>query len=271
MADKISEAAAQSKGGTASTSKGRVQQESLRSSRYWEIDCLRGLSIVAMVIYHEIWNLSFFGLVDWYIPGPGFQAAARSIGTSFLTIVGISLYISFHRRQLAGQDPRRRLALRGLKLLLWAAVVTSVTVFFLDNPVYFGILHLISAASLLSIPVLPSPKIAGILGLLILVCDFAAPPLNAASPWLLPLGVARVRYAMADYYPLVPWLGVVYIGIYVGSLAYPLAARRAGVRMQPDSYAVSTLVALGRRSLVIYLAHQPILLALTLLIREAIK
>ena len=133
--------------------------------RYWELDCLRGISIVAMVIYHQIWNLAFLGLVDWYIPGPGFQMVARSIGTAFLTLVGICLYISFHRRGgRLDQTVWRRFALRGIKLFAWGLVITGVTVCFLPNPVFFGILHLIGAATLLSIPLLPHPWLAGSLG-----------------------------------------------------------------------------------------------------------
>ncbi|MDT8357971.1 MAG: heparan-alpha-glucosaminide N-acetyltransferase domain-containing protein, partial [Methanomicrobiaceae archaeon] len=31
--------------------------------RYWEIDALRGVAIVAMVLFHIVFDLSFFGIL----------------------------------------------------------------------------------------------------------------------------------------------------------------------------------------------------------------
>ena len=187
----------------------------------------------------------------------------RSIGTAFLTLVRICLYISFHRRGgRLDQTVWRRFALRD-KAFAWGLVITGVTVCFLPNPVFFGILHLIGAATLLSIPLLPHPWLAGSLGFLILIAAYSLPTLNLPSPWLLPLGIATLPFSMADYYPLVPWLGVVYLGIYLGSLAYPRGTRQRGARPQPNSPIISGLILLGRNSLRIYLLHQPLLLAAT--------
>ena len=63
---------------------------------------------------------------------------------------------------------------------------------------------------------------------MILIAAYSLPTLNLPSPWLLPLGIATLPFSMADYYPLVPWLGVVYLGIYLGSLAYPRGTRTKG-------------------------------------------
>ena len=57
--------------------------------------------------------------------------------------------------------------------------------------------------------------------------------------------------------PLVPWLGFVLAGMAIARPALP--ALRAGAWM-PRSKAGKTIAAAGRHSLVIYLAHQPLLL-----------
>ncbi|MCB0235945.1 MAG: DUF1624 domain-containing protein, partial [Anaerolineae bacterium] len=36
----------------------------LRADRLWEIDALRGIAIIMMVIYHLLWDLSSMGGFD---------------------------------------------------------------------------------------------------------------------------------------------------------------------------------------------------------------
>jgi uncharacterized membrane protein len=75
------------------------------------------------------------------------------------------------------------------------------------------------------------------------------------QPWLNWIGMMTHKPATEDYVPLFPWLGVVLIGVAVGSLL-PRMQRTlaAGDRIAPR-----WLAWVGRHSLVIYLAHQPIL------------
>jgi uncharacterized membrane protein len=35
-----------------------------KTSRYWEVDTLRGVAIVLMVFYHLAWDLNYFGAVN---------------------------------------------------------------------------------------------------------------------------------------------------------------------------------------------------------------
>jgi len=59
------------------------------------VDVARGLALVAMAIYHFVWDLDFFGYID---PGTsitgGWRIFARCIAISFLFIVGVSLHLA---------------------------------------------------------------------------------------------------------------------------------------------------------------------------------
>ena len=70
----------------------------------------------------------------------------------------------------------------------------------------------------------------------------------------------------ADYFPLLPWFGIVLLGIFVGQLLYPGGARRFNLPNLGGGSGMKELVWLGRHSLIIYLIHQPFLFAILNLI-----
>jgi uncharacterized membrane protein len=72
------------------------------------------------------------------------------------------------------------------------------------------------------------------------------------------LGFTTAKPATEDFVPLAPWAGVVFVGIALGH-----ALIRANFR--PVAFLDATpewIRWLGRHSLVVYMVHQPILLAL---------
>lgn len=235
-------------------------------ARYWEIDLVRGIGVAAMIGFHLAWNLWYFGAVKWNILGTFSQSIARTIGSMFLSLVGVSLSISYQRARLHLSPTQLALKYikRGLRLLGWGIVITIVTRLVINAPVYFGVLHLIGTATLLSIPFLPHAVLAATVGISVIVYTLLIPRLPYFSLWLLPLGLTEVRHPMSDYYPLFPWYGVVLLGVYLGQTTYPGGNRRVCLP-PPRSRLARGLVFLGRHALPIYLIHQPVLFALTFL------
>lgn len=111
-----------------------------------------------------------------------------------------------------------------------------------------------------------APLVA-LIGILALAVGHILNGLSAPWPWLLPLGVAPQGMRMVDYYPLLPWFGVMLLGIAAGKVAYASGVRRFSLPDLSTSATVGALSLVGRHSLLIYLAHQPILIGALLLLR----
>ena len=77
--------------------------------------------------------------------------------------------------------------------------------------------------------------------------------------WLNRVGLMTYRPATEDYVPLLPWFGVVLVGIGIGSwlLQHRLQALQRISRRSPR-----WLTWLGRHSLLVYMVHQPIMVGL---------
>jgi uncharacterized membrane protein len=129
--------------------------------------------------------------------------------------------------------------------------------------VAFGILHLIGVSIILAYPLLRYRFANLILGLSLIAVGvyMRIEGVSSESPWLLPFGVVPESLVMPDYRPLLPWFGVVLLGVFAGNVVYGGGGRPAlfaGKAPAP----VGPLLPLGRNSLFIYLVHQPILIAL---------
>ena len=85
---------------------GEILQSISKSTRLWEVDTLRGIAIVLMVIYHFVWDLSYFGLYSVNVFSMPWQIFARSIGSTFIFLLGLSLTLSYSREvQRLGSVP----------------------------------------------------------------------------------------------------------------------------------------------------------------------
>ncbi len=234
--------------------------------RWTALDAARGLAVVAMVVFHLIWDLAHFGYIAPTIPWSApVRAFGHSIAFSFLFIAGVSLALA-HRDAIHWPAFWRRFA-----IIAGAAALVSAGTYavFPDAYVFFGILHVIAAASLAAIPLLraPWPLTLGV-ALLVLAAPwmFASPRFDADG--LMWLGLGTREPMTQDWRPFFPWVGALLMGV---------AARRAlslrflwvggheiadGSRNLPKGRSARALPFLGRHSLLIYLAHQPALFAL---------
>jgi uncharacterized membrane protein len=233
-----------------------------RSTRYPELDLLRTLAIGCMVAYHAAYDLdAFYG---WNIDATrgAWKIFQIGIGSLFLLLIGLSFAASAR-----GRSPAviRHRAARRFATLLAAAVIVSAATYVTDRDTYvrFGILHLAAFAALL-LPFLRSMGAWNLLGGgLIVGGGLLIGRPTVSHPWLLWLGFPQSGFRSVDYYPLIPWLGAIAIGLGLGHLLYIRGWRG---EPGPTSRAAALLGLPGRRSLFIYLAHQPIILALLWLI-----
>ncbi|WP_036284684.1 heparan-alpha-glucosaminide N-acetyltransferase [Methylocystis sp. ATCC 49242] len=225
--------------------------------RWGALDAARGLAVVAMVVFHLIWDLGHFGHIAASIPWSApVKAFGHAIAFSFLFIAGVSLV-------LANEDHMRWPAFwRRFAIIAGAAALVSAGTYaiFPAAFVFFGILHCIAAASLVALPFLRGPwLLAAAAGAFF----FAAPHVLASpafnSNWLQWLGLSTTEPLTQDWRPLFPWAGALLLGV-AAAKALPLPVP-AGGREDRLPRASAALKFLGRHSLLIYLAHQPILFA----------
>lgn len=237
-------------------------QSPVHEERLWEVDAARGIAVILMIIFHLAWDLQFLGLSAVNVFSGPWQAFARGIGSSFAFLLGLALALVGAR--LGDQRALRHYALRRGAIIFGLGMLISLATFLAlgEQYVRFGILHLLGAMLIIAAPFIALPAwIALSAGLLMIGLGALIAGRSLPGPWLLWLGIPQAGTAMADYYPLLPWGGPALLGVAFGRWAYAGGKRRFALPSWATTPPIRGLRLLGRHSLLIYLVHQPILLA----------
>ena len=225
------------------------------ANRLLWLDASRTLALLAMVVFHFARDLEFFGVLPSGVTMTGGWALfARVIAGFFLFFSGVSLIVA-HGSGLRFHAWAKRLA-----MLVLAALLVSVATYvaFPESYVYFGILHVIAACSLIGFLMIAAPAWAFIVSAcLVLVADAYLGRQVFVSPWLAWTGLGSTVRPSLDFLPLVPWLAPFLMGMAFAKL---VPMRGVFGTMQATRL-VTAMTWPGRNSLAVYLCHQPVLLA----------
>jgi uncharacterized membrane protein len=233
------------------------------ASRFREIDTTRGIAILMMILFHTLFDLSFFSIAPVNVSTGFWRWFAIATASLFLLVAGISLVVS-HARSAAtctGFELTKKFLFRGAGIFALGLLVTLATWFYLhEGFVVFGILHLIGVSVILSPLFFRFGKYNILIGLFCIAAGFFIGHIPGPI-WLLPLGIYPASFISVDYTPIIPWFGVVLFGMGTGEFLYAGGVRRFAVPCLPDRIAVP-LSFLGQHSLIIYLIHQPLIILL---------
>ena len=233
-------------------------------NRFWEIDFLRGIAIIMMIVYHTAYDLIYFAGYG-FILGGFWTFLQKATGGLFIVLVGISLTLSYNKAVKKQKDENilfRKYLKRGLTVFSWGLVITVLTLIFLkEGTVYFGILHFIGLSIILAYPFIKKRSFNLIAGIIILILGTVVRKVFINSYMLLWLGIMPTKFYTVDYFPIIPWFGIVLIGIFIGNTFYKGYKRGLKIPDLSKNNAIKPLCFMGKYALVIYLVHQPILLA----------
>ncbi|MEM4318454.1 MAG: heparan-alpha-glucosaminide N-acetyltransferase [Candidatus Pacearchaeota archaeon] len=230
--------------------------------RFFEIDLLRGIAVIMMIVFHFVFDLDFFKVASLNLDNYFWLVFARATAIIFIFLVGLSLTISYSRKK-AQQDGFKKYLKRGLKILSLGFIITLVTfIAFPQWTIWFGILHFIGLSIIIAYPLLVLSKkkyfnfVILFLVLITIIGGFLINRYSYDFPYLLWLGLEPSTFYTFDYFPLLPWFGVVMLGIFVGKLVYK---QGKSPLKQKQVFPLKLFTFLGRHSLIIYLLHQPVL------------
>lgn len=231
--------------------------------RYWEIDFLRGIAILLMIVLHFFVDLSVLQMYEFPFSRTIWSFWQKTTAAIFLLLVGICLIISHHHevQHITGKEARlfSKYLKRGLVIFSYGLLITIVTRIYLkEGYVVFGVLHLIGATIILSYPLLTLRYLNLFLGAAVIIVGFYLNSFHFTFPWLLWAGFRKSGFYSVDYFPIFPWLGFVLIGLFLGEWLYSPKGRMFPLNDCSQLIWVRCFCYLGKHSLKVYLIHQPL-------------
>ncbi len=233
------------------------------------LDEIRGLAVFCMIFYHAFFILGEFFNAEW----------ATELFIFFMPVqpffAGIFIFICGMSCTLSKSNLKRGAVLLGIALgmtLVTAVIMPKLG--FSECEIYFGILHFLAvcviAFALLSKKLFKLSPFAGAIICAVLyaftsgiesghlnygeLISIDLPQSLYASDFLMPLGIYSLSFYSADYFPLFPDIFIFFAGalcgIYFAKSGYPAWCYEKKLAF---------FGFLGKKALIIYIAHMPLI------------
>lgn len=238
--------------------------------RYWEVDALRGFALLVMIFFHILACMVVYHMIVETPFFLGFYQFFIISTVLFVLIAGVSLVLRHARKK--GKTTKTyylSIAKKACALFGIALMITAVTFIYskiaMSEPAFvlFGFLHMLSISMIISIPFLRFGKWNFITSAALIIIGLIPAVMN-----IFPIGVngaASVMYLfegmkMIEYFPILPWAGILLLGVSIGAVLYPNGIRRFNL---PDCGKIGSFLAKignGKVTLIVYIVHIPIIM-----------
>jgi len=260
-----------------------MQMDGKNKKRIWEMDFLRGFSIIMMVWDHLMYDFkslpawfsnyhsvnngtieTIVGFADTYWNSTLREYGHWAFVGIFLLVSGISF--TFSRSNLS----------RGLKLLAVAVLISVISmtlepIIGLQIGVFFGIIHMFAVGTLLVYilrKIWDNNLFMLLIGTAIIILGFVIEwdrvsyvgVITIDNFWQVIIGLKGYG---ADFFGIIPYVGVIMIGTVVGKVLYP---DRISLLPSLDKKWHKPFAFVGKHSLIIFVTHQIILAGLIFII-----
>ena len=240
------------------------------------LDELRGFAVFCMIFYHAFYTVGYFFNWEWgkFLVN-FFEPAEPYFAGLFILISGISSNLSHSNIE------------RGAKLFFVAYAVTLVTFFAVGKTeaIRFGILHMLAVSMMfygvfskllryiplwigfalnILLAVLTYNVKYGFLGISG-IWSITLPDSLFQTTYLYPIGFTYPGFYSSDYFPVMPWLFIFLAGCFFGRLASAKKFPKFSYKKHIPFFSF-----LGKNALVIYLAHQPVIFGICLVVSKFI-
>lgn len=250
-------------------------KEDTKKERVHFLDEIRGLAIFCMLFHHAFYDIgTVLGRDIGYELFDFFKIVQPFFWFAFIFISGVCTNLS------------RNVLRRGCMLMCVSFIITFVTAVIMPflgfggEKIYFGVIHCLASCMIftglfkkllakinfkIALPILLVLFMItynlqnGYLGFGSFSLD--VPDALESVGFLFPIGITSSSFYSSDYFPLFPWLFMFLMGVYVGGVWKERGFPKFMYKSRSKFFAK-----LGRYSLYIYIAHQPILFALFALI-----
>jgi uncharacterized membrane protein len=229
--------------------------------RKQEIDFIKGLAVILMVIYHYFYMAYLMGKPVIDINLPWVHAMAIIAHTTFIFMMGVNLHLSYKRDS---ENFYRKQIWRALKLLGLGLVMTIITYKLFPNAfIRYGIFHFLASAIIVSMGFIHSESLTSLGASVFAILSFIIGN-NPEKFYYLCTSTKNICFNLGlynyfdaiDHFSFIPFFVYVLLGIKTGQQFYKTGNETLfKINKNPISW-------IGKNSLNIYIVHWAVLYTL---------
>lgn len=235
----------------------------MNRKRYAGLDCLRGINLISMMLFHGTWDLVYIFGVDWKWFQSNFAYLwQQSICWLFILLSGFCWHFGSKKWK------------RGLIVFAAGFLVTVVTKLLMpESIIIFGVLTMLGSCMLFMIPLDKWLSTWNcIVGLIVAIVLFALtrnvnrgylgfemwnllslPEDWYANDFTTYLGFMKPGFFSTDYFSIIPWFFLFVTGYFLHGIV-----KKHKLLERIETSRCRWLEWMGRHSLLIYMLHQPV-------------
>lgn len=249
---------------------GKTETGKTETKRFIEIDFLKGLAIISMVIFHYFYLSTQMKIKTYNCRNGILKWLAKFAHLTFITVSGLNLAISTSNKKKSNFIKHK--LKRGLHLIIIGLIISYLTkIEFGSLFVKFGIMHFIGTATIISSFYADLPNFSMILSLVIFlmsgilsVTKIKYKFLNFCSKsplFCFIMGIFNVKYNSMDHFSIIPYLGYFSLGIGLAYVLYNVKQKSRKfsflgfIEKYKNNKIIKMISWLGKNSLSIYTIH----------------
>lgn len=248
--------------------------------RFPEIDILKGIAVILMVIFHFFYIFYLVGKPLVNMDSIVLLIIATISHYLFILLFGVNLSISYQNNK----DNKKKYFKKQLKrfgiFTFLSIVITLITYFaFPTKFVIFGIFHFFALSTLVS-QLFIMNKMTTLLGMGLFLSAYIYITNNTsllytkclATPlFCFITGFANINYSSIDHFNFIPFFSIVLAGMFIGQQIYTNGYRQINLSNldklseSKKNNTLNTLSYISKNSIPIYVIHWTILIAIVLI------
>jgi len=225
--------------------------------RFPEIDIIKGVAVILMVIYHYFYmgHLMNKPIVD--INNPMIHAMGIISHSTFIFMVGVNLFISYKKNK---KEFYKKQVKRAIKLLLCGGLMTLATYLFYPQAfVRYGIFHFLASAIIISMLFVHN-RLLTTYGIVFFTVLSALSQYFTNTFGVLCVNTKNICFNLGlynyfdsvDHFSFIPYFAYVLLGVRASQFIYKNLKSPIQI---PKNRVTNSLATTGKYSLEIYLVH----------------
>ncbi|OUW04188.1 MAG: hypothetical protein CBD11_01055 [Phycisphaera sp. TMED151] len=247
----------------------KERHENKDKHRYWLPDFLKGIAVIAMILFHIPYMSNIIINTKYKINSGLLLILARIAQFIFIFSIGLNITLSFHQNAICDNNRiiyYRKQLKRVIKIGLLALFITIITKFAFGPDIYvkFGIMHFAAVSIFLFMWTVDRPIFNFCAMILILILDVISKYqgpfkiIENISPHLEMITFANsYSYYSIDHFNLASWLPILIVGLLIGNLFFGYECKKPS--KSTKNVHMRNMEIIGANSFLIYAIHFPII------------